>query len=171
MYSVLSIYYSTWSSNNYFPSINLIFAIACRIHFLSLGKFNDSFHNRKKSLKMRPSSSSHYTLCMYPHSLFFVATSGFSPRYYYTKTANWCCTFGICRPTAIWTRPDVVLFQVIFTYIRTRWPCETEMSSLVCSGKKLNWYLMANWSVELKPSEVISAYTISVIMFIQLFLY
>jgi hypothetical protein len=33
MYSVLSIYYSTWSSNNYFPSINLIFAIACRIHF------------------------------------------------------------------------------------------------------------------------------------------
>jgi hypothetical protein len=127
--------------------------------------------NHSRVIKMRPSYTSHYTLYVYPHSLFFVATSGFSPRYYYTKTANWCCTFGICRPTAIWTRPDVVLFQVIFTYIRTRWPCETEMSSLVCSGKKLNWYLMANWSVELKPSEVISAYTISVIMFIQLFLY
>jgi hypothetical protein len=126
--------------------------------------------NHSRVIKMRPSYTSHYTLYVYPHSLFFVATSGFSPRYYYTRTANWCCTSGICRPTAIWTRPNVVLFQVIGTHKNVLALWKRDAKSCVCSGK-LNWYLMAYWSVELKPSEVISAYTISVIMSIQLFLY
>lgn len=146
---------STWNSNNYFPSINLNFAIVCRIHYFLSRKVQRLIPQSKE---ITQAASSQLLIALYiiyvSTFLFFVATSGFFSSLLLHDDSQLMLYFWyLPADSDLNYRANVVLFQVIGTHKNALalWKRDAEScllweeAELVFNGLLIRW-IKTKWS-------------------------